>query len=234
MADVIAAWFEPEFITEINITVLTAGALLTAQLLREEVREAKRLIEAGVDARHALGPACNLIPLGMIEAIRVSNRDGTLSIASWERGTRAVHVVPYYANRPQQVYAALRATLGEGWQEAVTPETSWWRPAALPLLSTVFLTFLAFALHMATRQTESGFVQRSTRGRVGEFLFGWIGSTATLILTAAVFLGGLLWTIRAVLCCPPAFIVLSREVSEESPDYLRSSNSPSRHDCDGT
>jgi hypothetical protein len=215
--NLVEVWIEPQLWSRENITVLTQNALCLAVMPKGELQRAKGRLEKGEEVRTVLGTAARVIPLADLQAVRVSNKDATMSLGYMDGDRRAQHTIQYCQPQQRKVFAALSEQLGPQWGEETTPSTVW-SAVSLPALLTGFLLFLMFLGFMAARQQESGFVSKSARGQAGGAVAAMVGPLGFAILGSLVLAGGIIWAVFAVLSRPAAAVTLTRRESQRSPE----------------
>jgi hypothetical protein len=208
LGEVVGVWGLMELISGPNMTVITERAFCVGTLPREEVKQANKRLQAGAPVQQILGPSLRVLPLAAIQAVRLSNKEATLTLGYLEGARRAQLTIQYVQPVQRWVYEALRPRLGRGWHEESIPATAW-SAASLPL-SVVFCLGLFTTLgFLATRQKESG-VAASGRGRMFEVLLGWIPSVACIGIAVLLVLVGAVWTVFAIRHRPPAVLTITR------------------------
>jgi hypothetical protein len=213
---VVAVYGLMELISGPNVTVITERAFCIGTLARGEVKEAKRRLEAGAPVRQVLGPSVRVLPLAAIQAVRLSNKEATLTLGYLDGPRRAHFTIQYIQPVQRRVFEALRPVLGRGWHEDSVEATA--RSATgLPLTVIGLLLFFTVLGFLAARQREGGFVSQSGRGKTWEVLTGWIPSGACIGIAILILAAGALWIAYAITHRPPAVITLTRDAPPSEP-----------------
>ncbi len=209
LGEVVAVWGMNELISGPNLTVLTSHAFCIATLPRGELKEAKRRLEAGAAVQKVLGSSVRALPLAIIQAVRLSNKEATLTLGYLD-GARRAHLTLQYIQPVQRwVFNDLRPLLGRGWKEESVEATAW-SAAGLPLTVIGLLLFFDLIGFLAARQEEGGFQHTSSRGKMGGAIAGLIGSAGCLVIGALLLIAGVAWLIYAILKRPPAVVTITR------------------------
>ncbi len=216
LGEVVGVWGLMELISGPNMTVITERAFCVGTLPRNEVKEAKRRLEAGAPVQQILGPTLRVLPLAAIQAVRLSNKEATLTLGYLDGPRRAHFTIQYVQPVQRWVFNALRPRLGRGWTEEEQEATTW-SAMSLPISVIGFLIGFTILGYFAQRETESGRLARSGREKLFQTLFGWIPSSACLIMAVVLLLAGVFWIVYAVLNRPPAVITLTRGAPPGSP-----------------
>jgi hypothetical protein len=209
LGEVLGVWGLMELISGPNMTVLTRHAFCTGQVARGEVKEAKRQLAAGAPVWQVLGSSLRVIPLAAIQAVRLSNKEATLTLGYWDGPRRAQLTIQYVQPVQRWVYDTLRPRLGPGWSEESVEATA---VSALSMPLTVIGFLLGFTIlgFFAARQREGGFVQQSNRGKFWDVLTGWIPSVACIGIALVLAAVGVVWMIYSVIKRPLAVITITR------------------------
>jgi hypothetical protein len=197
-----------------NITVLTQKAVCVSALDLNDLKRAPRRLEVGTPVRQVLGQRTKVITLAALQAVKMSNKQATLSLGYMEGERRAQHTIQFMQPQQRKVYTALGELLGPDWEEVEKPSTVW-SALSLPLLLGGFVLFFAFIGFMAARQQESGFVSNTARGQAGGAMAALIGPLGWAIVGSLAIAGSTVWGIYAILTRPPAEVVLTRPGLED-------------------
>jgi len=104
---VVEVWIGPALLGRENITVLTERALCVSTLDDKELKRAKRRLDDGAPVAQVLGRRVKAFPLAALQAVRVSNKEATLSLGYPDGERRASHTIQYMQPQQRKVFAAL-------------------------------------------------------------------------------------------------------------------------------